>query len=295
VKKCYAIFALFIFILTPSAFAAKVSVVKKNKMLVMLEGDSVSVGSEFFVLNSQGKKVALIKITQVKGHRAVADITKGTAQVGYSLQARGGGSGTAASSSSSSSASENYYNKKLSQKVHNGNSWGVVGGYLMNTMQVGTSSIATSMTGTGFGALGFYDYALSPSITLRAMGGMETYGVAGSNSSASPGSSCTTNCDLKISYLSLYGYGRWNFLQGNYRSWLGIGSGYLYPMSTPTSSVFTSGQLGANQIFVFSAGTDIRMNAKNYIPISLEYGLFPSTATVKANIIYLRAGFAWNL
>jgi hypothetical protein len=293
VKKYHVFFALFIFFLTHAALAAKVSAVKNNKMMIALEGESTSPGSEFFVLNDQGKKVALVKITQVKGDRAVAEITKGTAQPGYSLQAHGG-SGVSTSASASSSK-DSYYDKKLSQTVHNGNSWGVVGGYLMNSMAVQTSSINTNMTGTGFGALGFYDYALSPSIILRGMGGFETYNVAGVNSSASPGSACTANCDLKISYLSMYGYGRWNFLQGNYTSWIGLGSGYLYPMTTPTSTVFTSGQLGANQIFVFSAGMDIRLHNKSYIPITIEYGLFPTTATVTATIIYLRAGYAWNL
>ncbi len=291
-KKYSVIFALSIFLQTYAALAAKVSLVKNNKILILLEGESTSPGSEFFIINAQGKKVAIVKITQVKGDRAIAEIVKGTARPGYSLQAHGG---TTSTNASSASSGDNYYDRKLNQKIHNGNSWGIIGGYLMNSMAVQTSSITTNMTGTGFGALGFYDYAISPSITLRAIGGLETYGVAGSNSSTSPGTSCTTNCDLKISYLSLYGYGRWNFTQGNYKSWIGVGSGYLYPMSSPTSSVFTSGQLGANQIFVFSAGMDIRLNNKNYIPISLEYGLFPTTATVKANIIYLRAGYAWNL
>jgi hypothetical protein len=46
---------------------------------------------------------------------------------------------------------------------------------------------------------------------------------------------------------------------------------------------------------MFSAGMDISLNNKTYIPVSFEYGLFPSSATVKANIIFLRAGYAWNL
>lgn len=259
--------------------------------MIVLEGDSTAIGNEFFVLNPQGKKVALVKVIQVKGDRAVAEITKGTAKPGYGLQSRGGSSTI---SSSSASNEDSYYDRKLNQKTHNGNSWGVVGGYLMNSMTVKTSSITSSMSGTGFGALGFYDYALSPSLVLRGMGGLENFAVAGTNSSASPGTSCVGNCDLKITYLSLYGYGRWNMTQGNYKSWIGAGGGYLYPVTT-SSTVFTTSQLGANQVFIFSAGVDIRLNNKNYIPVSLEYGMYPSTSSVEAHILFLRAGYAWNL
>lgn len=304
-KKHSIFFALLFFALCPSAMAAKISQVKNNKVLIDLEGSTTTAGAEFFVINPAGKKVAIVRITQVKGGRALADILKGAAKAGYGMQARGAGGAAAAASAASgsggsqqgrdsSAAGDSYYDKKLSQRVHSGNSWGVLGGYLMNSMTVVTSSINANLSGSGFGALGFYDYSISPSLVLRAMGGYESYNVAGSNSAASPGNNCTTDCNVKLPYLSMYGYGRWNFLPGEYKSWLGAGVGYLYPMS-PQSTIFTKSQLSANQIFVFSAGMDVRLSNKNYLPISLEYGLYPTTATVKASIIYLRLGYAWNL
>lgn len=289
----YSIFFAFSLLLaSTSALAAKVSAVKNNKVMIELEGESASPGAEFFVLNAQNKKVALVRVTQVKNGRAIAEIAKGTAQAGYTLQLKS--AGPAADSGSSSAGGDDYYERKLNQKSHTGNSWGVVGGYLMNTMSVSTSSMKIDMSGSGFGALGYYDYAISPTIVFRGMGGLETYNVAGTNTAASP-SNCTTNCDVKIQYISMYGYGRWNFLQGQYKSWLGGAVGYLYPMSAPGGEVFKNNQMGANQIFVFSVGTDVRLSNKNYMPISLEYGMFPTTATVSAKIIYLRVGYAWNL
>lgn len=291
-KKYSIFFAFSLLFASYSALAAKVSAVKNNKVMIELDGDNASPGAEFFILNGQNKRVALVKVTQVKNGRAIGEIIKGTAQPGYTLQMKSGGS--SASSGSSSSGGDDYYERKLNQKSHNGNSWGVVGGYLMNSMTVSTTSMKIDMSGTGFGALGYYDYAFSPSIVFRGMGGLETYNVAGTNTAASP-SNCTSNCDVKISYLSMYGYARWNFLQGPYKSWVGGGLGYLYPMSTPGGTVFANNQMGANQIFVFSVGTDVRLSSKNYLPVSLEYGMFPTTATVAAKIIYLRVGYAWNL
>lgn len=295
VKKYSIFFAFSLLALSQFAVAARVSTVKNNKIMIELEGDSASPGSEFFVINAQGKKVAIVKVTQVKGGRAIAEITKGTAKEGYTLQSRGGGSGSMSTkpSSSSSSGDDSYYDRKLSQRSHNGNSWGVLGGYLMNSMTVATTNMKINMSGSGFGALGYYDYALSPSIVVRAMGGLETYNVTGSNTASSP-SNCLTDCNVKLTYTSLYGYGRWNFMQGKFKSWLGGGVGYLIPMSA-SSTVFNKNELGTNQTFMFAVGTDVQLDNKTYMPISLEYGLYPTTSTVKASIILLRLGYAWNL
>ena len=162
-KKYSIFFAFSLLFASYSALAAKVSAVKNNKVMIELDGDNALPGAEFFILNGQNKRVALVKVTQVKNGRAIGEISKGTAQPGWRLQIKSGG--WSASSGSSSSGGDDYYERKLNQKSHNGNSWGVVGGYLMNSMTVSTTSMKIDMSGTGFGALGYYDYAFSPSIT----------------------------------------------------------------------------------------------------------------------------------
>lgn len=288
-KKCIIFFALFLLLLTHSAMAAKVTIVKNNKVMLALEGESLAPGAQLYIINEQGKKVAIVQLTQVKGDKAVGQILKGSAKVGHTTQAKGGTTAAAGAA-----GTEDYYNNKLNQRAHTGNSYGIVGGYLMNNMTINASGLNTTMSGSGFGALGYFDYALSSSFVGRAMVGMEQYAVAGSNTATSP-VNCTADCDVKLTYLSMYGYARWNFLQGNYKSWLGGGVGYLYPTGKASTAFKNSSQLQANQIFVLSAGMDIRLSAKTYIPVSLEYGLFPSSPTVTANIIFLRAGYAWNL
>lgn len=289
--------------LSNSAEAAKIAQVKDKRVLINLEGESTSPGSEFFVLNTQGKKVALVVIKQVKGDKALGEISKGTAKPGYSMAARGGAGGAsteAAAGSSSDGSSDSYYERKLNQRIRNGNSFGVVGSYLMNSMTAtfidsnltSSTRVTASMAGSGFGALGYYDYMFSPSIAVRGMAGVEQFKLTGSITT--PSCSGTLLCTVDLTYMSFYGYGRWIFLPGKYKSWIGGGFGYLYAVSK-ASSVLKQDQISANQIFTLAAGVDIRTSAKNYIPVSLEYGLFPSSDSVKASIIYLRAGFAWNL
>jgi len=275
----FAFISLFIF---NPAMAAKVSVVKGNK--IMMQGESTSVGDEHYVLNEQGKKVAIVRVIQAKGDRAVAQILKGSAKQGYTTQPKSGGG----SMSTSAGGSGGHFSGG------SGNSFGLMGGYLMNTMNVQATGLTSGMSGSGFGVLGYYDYALSSSFVGRVAAGYEIFGAKGANTASSP-VNCTTNCDVNINYLSLYAYGRWNAIQGPYKLWLGGGIGYLYPMSTSSTVFPNSGQLQANQVYVAAVGMDIGLSNKNYIPVSLEYGLFPSSSTVTANIIFLRAGYAWNL
>lgn len=294
-KNIKTFFVFFILVFSSTTFAASVTAVKGKKIMINLEGESTAPGSEFFVLSPNGKKVAIVRITQIKGDRALADILKGAVRMGYSLQARGGGGGA-----STSSSADSYYDKKLSARAHTGNSMGVVGGYLMNSMLASfmggplgaTYKVEASMSGSGFGALGFYDYAISPRFAFRGMTGVEQYNVAGSINT--PDCTQTTICDVQLMYLSFYGYGKYNLLMDNHKWWIGGGYGYLYALSK-ASSVLRADQISANQVFVLSTGFDYRLSAKNYVPISLEYGIYPSSASVKATILYLRAGYAWNL
>ncbi|MBK9322759.1 MAG: hypothetical protein IPM97_07410 [Bdellovibrionaceae bacterium] len=285
-----------ILVISNSVFAASVTAVKNNKIAINLEGQTASPGTEFFVVNKSSKKVAIVQITQVKGDKAIAEIKKGSAQVGYSLQPRSGGT----SSGAATASTDSYYDQKLNSRAHTGNSFGLVGGYLMNSMTATFTGgplgapypVTASMSGSGFGALGFYDYALSPRFILRGMGGVEQFDVAGSISTAD--CSATSTCNVKLMYLSMYGYGRYNVTEGDYKWWVGGGYGYLYALSK-ASTVLRAEQISANQIFVFSTGIDIRLSTKSYVPVSIEYGMFPTSDSVKASIIYLRAGYAWNL
>jgi hypothetical protein len=288
-------FVFLVLTISGTAFAATVTAVKNKRIMISLDGEAASSGTEFFVINASGKKVAIVKVTQVKNGKAIAEISKGTAQVGYSLQLKGGGG-----KSGGSGSADSYYDKKLTNRARTGNSMGVVGGYLMNSMTASfiggvfgsTYKVNADMAGSGFGALGFYDYAFSPRWVFRGMAGLEQYNVSGTITT--PDCANTTNCSVSLTYLSMYGYGRYNILNEKTKWWAGLGYGYLYAMSKSATAINVS-QVSANQIFMFSTGVDIRLSAKSYIPISLEYGMFPTSDSVSAKIIYLRAGYAWNL
>lgn len=300
--KLTRLFTACLFLLwTSSSLAASVSAVKDSKILINLEDDSTTEGDEFYLINpASGKRAAIIRIKQVKNQKALAELVRGKADIGFTLQAKAPSpmSTDVPSSANSETQSER---KSTSYLRTLKDSYGVLGGYIMNTMNADvsykdgfgvTQTTSANMSGSGFTVGGFYDYAFNSDFVGRGLASVDQFNVAGTASAAACTSS--TNCDAKINYLSLYALGKWYPLQSKYRAWIGGGMGYLLALSK-SSTALNEAQISTNQVFTIALGSDIQMSRKNYIPVSLEYNLFPASSTVKANMIVVKAGWAWNL
>ncbi|KYG64893.1 hypothetical protein AZI86_11885 [Bdellovibrio bacteriovorus] len=291
-----------------TSFAAFVTTVKGNKVLINLEGDPVDPEDEFFLINPEtNKKTAIIRIKQVKGNRALADIIKGRAGVNQTLQAKGTANrsrpmsadvtdpGAPDSASSPAPSASGRYTTMIKE------SYGLMGSLNMNSMSanvtyrdpVGTVlKSSTDMKGNGFGVGGFYDYPFTDTLVGHAYAAIEQFVVSGSAANAA--CSGSTNCEANINYLSVYGLAKWYFLPGKYRSWAGGGAGFLLALSK-SSSALNESQISTNQVFSFAGGVDIQMSRQNFIPVSLQYNMFPDSSSVKASQIIIKAGWGWNL
>lgn len=297
-KKLLLTTCLFL-VCTSTSWAASVSGVKGQKVLITLDGDAVSEGEEFFLINpANNKKAAIVRIRQIKGDKALADLVKGKASPGFGLQAKGAAPMSADPSYSSTTSDTGGGGILRNLK----NSYGVTGGMLMNSMVANVTAVDSvtglkttseaNMSGSGFGVGGFYDMLLTSSLVGRGFVGIEQFNVSGDASSAV--CSGSKSCDAKINYLSLYGLGKWYLSESKYRFWLGGGGGYLIAVSK-SSTALNASQISTNQIFTAAFGLDVQTTRKNYIPVSIEYNMFPSSDTVKASMISIKAGWAWNL
>lgn len=287
-------------------WAAGVSQVKNDKVLLELSGlDGVAVGDELFTIDDAGKRKALVKITQVRRDKAIATIVKGKPAVGQDVVLKNGSKPLSrevrdTDLPSGESAPAGDYYKRLTRR-YTGNTWGVLGGLMQTNMTAKftagsgllTREVSAKMKGTSFGALGYYDYPISPAFQIRGMGGLEQIGATGSVDQADCNSS--TTCDFKVTYLSLYGVAKFNFFDnGGLRAWAGLHYGFLTAMSK-SSSVLNTKNISTNQIYGISTGVEIPSGRSNYIPVTLDYGMFPKSDTVDANIITIRAGYGWLL
>lgn len=273
--------------------AASILQIKGSKALIDTEGlDILEPGSELVALDGTGKRRGLLKVTQTRARRAVAEIVRGRAEVGFEVELRSG--------SSVGSRSVRDDRVPPPRVAASGKSAGVLLGLVQTSMtasfKAGTGSltrdVSATMNGSSFGFTGYYDHPINPRFQIRGMAGYEQLSAKGTIPTAD--CSKTTTCDFNVSYLSLYGLGKFNLSTGPSKAWVAGGAGFLIALSK-ASSVLNTSQISTNQVFSLSAGYDLSLGQGKMMPIALEYGLFPPSDTVKATLMTVRLGYAWDI
>lgn len=266
------------------ANSAKIEKVKGNRAMIHLESESTKVGDYFVALDSQNKKRAVLKILSIKSNKAIAQISRGSAEAGQKAQLVQG----------------NAHQSETSLKVVPNSTlsnFGILGSYLINSMTakftLNGEKKSSSMSGTGFGVLGYYDYTLGASTQLRGSVGLEQFQAAENRATADCNSGTSTTCNVSITYLSTYGLFKYYFLNGWTKAWFGGGLGYLIALSK-SSSVLQTSEISTNSIYNLAAGIDVNMKKGQYLPIVLEYSIFPSSASVSASFVAIRVGWGWR-
>lgn len=276
--------------LNPSTvFSQVISKVKDQKALLDLQGAPAQEGEEFFSLDSQGKKKSILKIKQIKGDKAVADVLKGKPEVGQTLQSRTGGSASADTAGASSTETSSATGKRKT-----GRTWGVLGGFAQDKMDASFSYLTTNytanMTGNGFALTGFYDMPMSKDFILRGSAGLEQFVGAADMGVKVCDSGTSATCNVNIMYLSFYGQAKYNIISGRAKFWVAGGLGYLFAASKSSNVLKTDGL--STYVIVPSIGADIPMGG-GFLPLAFDYIMFPDSTTVKANAMALRAGWGW--
>lgn len=282
--------SLFVFVcgllLTEVAFSNTVKTVKGKKALLDLSDSSLSIGDTVNIYNSDQKKIGSGKVSQVKGKKAIIEITSGRANAGDSVVNEDSDFGD--SGSSSSPSVRNFNAKK--------NDWGVQFSFLMNAMNAeetnGTTKEVAAMKGTSFGLFGFYDYAFSPRLMIRGGAGYDQFKASSTININGCDGRTSKNCTVNINYLSGYGYLKYNITTGKARFFALGGMAMMMAMSKSTTALKES-DISTTTLFLIGGGVDIKMSNKNFIPISVEYGLFPPSESVSANTLIFRGGYGW--
>ncbi|GIL17793.1 MAG: hypothetical protein BroJett040_15440 [Oligoflexia bacterium] len=290
---------IFIFVLTLWSIsqAATISKVKNGKALISLDGTPAQEDTEFYVLSDEGAKMGQVRIIQVKGSKAIGVIIKGTASAGMTLTPledslrRGSKKRPPKNTESEDEFADTdvVTIKKKSVPI------GVLVGYATNTMSMtGTKSgvsASLAMTGTAFSAKGFYDYVISPSLSLRFLAGLDGFN-ASTTTTATAVCGGDSTCSVKLSYLAFEGHALWTFWkQGLKKLWLSGGYSFLLTSSASSNiaNFDTSGK--TNNVYLFSVGMDFGLSKTSYIPVLLQYGMYPSGGGISASQIALISGY----
>ncbi len=280
------------------AFAASVAAVKGKQVLVV--GSNLEKNALYYVVQD-GKKKGIIKIVNVKGQKAIASLLKGSALKGATLVARPAkakSSSQAASSEKSSSSkkseSETSYDS-YSSKSSSGSSDSYKsstkkfrGGGLMLSYQMNKASVdfqltgTESLSGTSIGFRAFGDYEIYNNLFLRAEFGTMPFNAEG----------CGGTCVMAINYLGGTLWARYMFgtPEAKTRIWAGANGSLVFPLGTGDTNAVDTDNVGSTLTFGVGAGLDYKLNDKYYIPVTLEYTLFPPNDEVSASLIQLKAG-----
>jgi hypothetical protein len=288
---------LFFLFLSSQAFAATVSQVKGNRLLVQLDGLEIAVDSEFFILTPEGKRVGLAKVKAVKGERAVADLLKGRAQIGFSVQVRSAAAGTAKKASEGTDVKSND-RKGMAVKSKPKNVGGVLFGLANNSMsltaQYGTTKSDLSMKDSGFLVKGFYDYSLTKDFVARLGAGLQMFSVKGSTTTNICENGASTSCEVAFTYLAAEAVAQYYFSDGSFRPWGGLGYHFLIAATKKNNIPNLSSDTSTNQMISFGAGFDYWMSKDSFIPFSFHYGMFPGSSNVSASAMIIQAGYGFG-
>ena len=196
--------------LSISAPAAQVAKVKGKSILIDTEGEDLREGDVLFVIDISGQKKAIVKITKVRGTKAIARVGKGAPQVGMSLERRGQNPSPAPQQQAAAPAPRQQRSSLFTPTGPMERRWGGLLGIGFDTLNADEkdangvkTGTTVSTTGMSFSLLGLYDHKLFNNIWFRGLFGAEQFKTSGSASSGSR--------SVDITYLSAGAIGRYVF------------------------------------------------------------------------------------
>lgn len=269
--------------------AATVKAVKGKRVLIEVQTDEVKKNEIYYVIRD-GKRVGIIKIRAIKGSKALAQLGKGQASQGDQLVLRGAKAASPSQAAAAESATDDSGATGVRLLKQNGY-WGIVGGLSQSSATVdlrnaaGASLGTVDLSGMGFNLKGLFDYPMFSAVWFRAMGGVEQFVAGGTNNN-----NCGTECTIDITYLTADFWGRLVF-GSNHRWWAGAGFDLLFPLSK-SSTALDESSITNTSILGVGGGVDFILKSGAYIPVQIEYGMYPESDQVKASAIMIRAGYA---
>lgn len=286
-NKCFsnAVFCvcLSMAVLVPStgAHAAEITKAKGKSVLIKFDpaAEQLAVGEKHFAL-VDGKKKALIEITQVKAGQALGKILKGNAEASATLQLAAG----AAAGETNSQRPQR--RSRSSESPWSGISFGVLAGAGMDSQTVKvartpTTSENVSLSGTGFGARLFADLPLMNQIGLFGRLGVEKFGGTGKSNIGSE--------KVDFTFLAVDGLIHFDFMTGDWVPFAMAGISMMYPISQSTGGLLKE-NTSFSTVALGGAGFNWRLSDTMYATFHGEYGYFLLQTEVTTSIIAARGG-----
>jgi hypothetical protein len=253
--------------LSSQAFAGVIEQVKNGKVLIALKGTPAQVGEQFFALNENNKKTAILEVTAVKGDRAVAKITKGTTKLADTILSKGLGAAPEKNSPSESTFIRHDL-KKLAVNIK-------VSTDAISTLQQDSTNPfpnkeTVDMKGSNIGLNVTMGIPLGKTLSIQGFAGYEMLKVAGTALRLVCDGKTTTDCNADISYLTVGALGRLTYASNSMEYWAGAGFGFKQPIAKK-STALTLDNISLANTAIIALGLDYHLSNTKFIPVSFEY------------------------
>ncbi len=273
----YILMLLFILSLSfsISSFPAQVLKVKGSAVLIDTDDDNIQIGKLYYLM-SNGKKKGIVRIVKLKKDQALARLLKGKALANWTLKKR------------------NIPIKKIKDRKL---AIGFALGFNNNSSDVlfkNDSPRLDSYTGTSISSELLLDFKLHKKLYLRtSLGQQAFYSEDTSNTQCiKQNNTSKAVCKVDLTFTNLDIWPRYHFNKGKYNFWAGLGLGILFNPIPNSTTALNKEDLTTAIFMQAGAGIDILISNKIYVPLWLEYGLYPSSDTVKMNSISVYLGLA---
>lgn len=293
-----------------STYAAQVLKIKGKAVLIDNDGSNPKPGELYYLMNINNKKIGIIKIMKTQPGKSIAKLLKGKAQKRAILMKRPSSKATKKSTANKKKkqkAPKLYsMSKRARKKPSRSESKMGVGfniGYNSNSSEVsfldqtGALSRVDSYTGTSISYELFFDYDLFKRFNLRGTLGMHNFSAEDSENTQcedqdnQPGAKCIVD----LSYINIDLWARYYITQSWHKIWLGAGLGILLSPSQNSTTALNTEDVATTTLMQVGGGADININKKLYLPITAEYGLYPSSDTVDMSSVSFYFGLGYRL
>lgn len=297
--------------LSSFAFSAQVLKVKGQALLIDTAGDDIQIGKTYYLM-SNGKKKGIIKVIKLRPGQALAELIKGRALANWTLKERRPVTKKktfvaakrvaptpklkVVKRKSNKAKSRKSKYKKSSKDL----AVGFVLGFGQNSSDVtfvGTGARNDSYTGSSLSYEVITDMKIHNKFYLRGSLGIHNFLAEDASNTQCLDSSGIVGavCKVDLGYMNLDLWLRYYLTQGRSKFWLGAGIGILFSPKYNGTTALKEEDLATTTIMQVGGGADIRLTDKLYVPLWLEYGMFPSSDTVKMSSISGYLGLAYRL
>lgn len=230
--------------------------------------DQFALQEKYYLVNQQNKRIGIVNITQIVEYQGTAQLLKGVAQIGNTLQRYVAVAAPPAPGSKKKAAST------ASDYL------GVFTDFMSNSLDVKSGSTSLSMTGTSFGLSLAYQQSFTRSLKFRINLGHRSFNVKSESSLCLGG-----KCDLTVAYIAP-GTRLDYYLTKSF--FLGFGLEYLLP-SSKSSTFLTDEQIQSNS----TASLVLGFLIDSQFPITVSYNTFLENKNATASYLALQAGYMW--